>query len=161
MGTPKRPTQREIAAHLFLSVTKVKDYIGQGVIPKGGSLDAAREGYIRHIRDRAGGVTKARDRLDMAKARVEELKLKQLRAELVPATDQDQALISIASAVAARLGAVPAQVAPLVAVETDAARCQALVQDAIDEARRDLANEAEAAEARLEDVDASEDGEER
>ena len=78
-------------------------------------------------------------RLDSASADLKELELEVRRGALVPAADQDAALIGLATTVAARLGSVAAKVAPGCAVESTPAGCQAIVADAIREACHDLA----------------------
>lgn len=87
-----------------------------------------------------GGSQQAeKERLDAARADLYELELEEKRKELIPRADHQRALIALATATATRLDAVPARVAPEVAIESDPATCQAIVARYIHAAREDLA----------------------
>jgi hypothetical protein len=144
------PTQREIAAHLDLSVTKVAEYEKRGVIVRASSLDENRVAYIRHLRERKGGITDERARLDAARAKLAEQEFKKRSGDLVPATDQDRVVIALATSASARLQAIAARIAQALAAERDPARCRELVANAIDAALRELAEEGQRAAERLE-----------
>src|SRR5262245_56193877 len=133
------PSGTEIAAHLDLSLTRVSILQNEGVLPKGESLDAIRVAYIRHLRKKKGGVTDERSRLDAAKADLAELELAERRGELVPAVDQDAALIALATAVQARILAVPAKTATQLAADTTPDGCEAIQRRALYAALHDLA----------------------
>lgn len=133
------PTQAELAGHLDLSTTKVKEYIGSGVIPRGATLDVARVAYIRHLRERKGGVTDERDRLDAARADLAELDLAVRRGELVRRQDVIDLWAARIAACKTRLRAIPKRLAVLVPGFTRAMAVAAL--KLIDEALHELAGD--------------------
>lgn len=92
----------------------------------------------------------ARRRKRAAEAALLELELATKRGELVPASDQDVALIAIATVTSARLQGIAAKVATELAAETAPAGCQEIVQREIHAALNDLADAGRRAQARAE-----------
>jgi hypothetical protein len=153
------PSQSETAKHLCMSVTRVHQFEVQGVLVRGATLDENRERYIMHLRARKGGVTDERTRLDAARAEMTELQVLERRRELVPATEGDHIAIGLATLTSGRLQGVGASLGPELAAETTAAGCQALVDGAIHEALRDLADAGSAAVERVEALEGVEPAE--
>jgi phage terminase Nu1 subunit (DNA packaging protein) len=92
-------TQLEVAAHLDLTTRHVRDLQGAGVIPRGANLDAARLGYIRHLREMAAGratnssdlsLTTERALLARVQREKTELEIAQKRGELVSLADAER-----------------------------------------------------------------------
>ena len=85
--------QAELAAYLDVSVRTLRDLIARGIVPKGADLDAARKGYLRHLREVAanrvptGALDPATERglLDKARREEIELRIKEKIGELIPA----------------------------------------------------------------------------
>ena len=142
------PTQRDVASHIDLSLTRVAELEKRGVIDRAQPLDRIRVAYIRHLRALKSGVTDERARKDKADAELKEFELAKRRGEHVPATDQDHVVIALASVITSRIRAVSSRTAPELALESDRARCQEIVEAAIDEALLDLVAAGDRAAAR-------------
>lgn len=135
-----RPTQAAIAAHIDLSLTKTREYIRQGVIPKGADLDTARVAYLRHLRKRKAGVTDERARLDAARADLAELEAAKRRRELVPDVDVAEALLAVSGPMAAALEGLHVRATPAVRAAATDAEAADVLKRFVDQIRRDLAD---------------------
>lgn len=154
-------TQAEVARWLRVSSRTVRELRERKVIPDPAAtdLEAVVGAYIEHLREMAAGrggdgrvgeLAAQRARLARAQSEAQELKNAVTRSELVPAGDQDAALIALATATSAGLQAIPAKVAPLVAIESSPATCEAILRDEIHAALNDLADAGRAAAERVE-----------
>lgn len=144
--------QTDLARHLDLSTTRLRDLTKRGTIPTGATRDTARVAYIRHLRAQAAGRgsgSASRERFDSAQADLAELKLAEKRGELVPAGDADHGFVALATACAARLGAIPSAIASELAAERTISACEVIVRRAVDDALTDPANAGEAAAKRI------------
>lgn len=83
-----------------------------------------------------------RARLAKEQADAQELKNAQLRGELVPAGDQEAALVAIYSATSKRLQGVPSKVAPLAHGAATVHAAESEIRERIEEALHDLADAA-------------------
>lgn len=82
----------------------------------------------------------ARTRKIAAEAEIAELELKKVNGELVIAEDVVSAWNDVLSALKAKLLSVPIKGAPVVAAEINAATCQHIIEDLINEALEELSN---------------------
>ena len=82
----------------------------------------------------------ARTRKVAAEAEIAELELKKVNGELVTAEDVVSAWNDVLAALKAKLLAVPVKGAPVVAAEINAAACQQIMEDLINEALEELSN---------------------
>jgi len=142
-----------VARIMDVSERRVQVLARDGIIPKAkhGQYDliACVQSYIRHLRGVAAGHTSQDGKLDLTEERArlakeqadaQEMKNRQTRAELIPASDQEAALIALASSVQRRVLGVPTKVAPLVALETEAQVCESIVREHIEDALHELAD---------------------
>ncbi len=113
-------TQNEIAKHIDLSSRKVRDYMADGILSKGGDLDVCRVAYIRYLREVAAGrstnsanYTAERTRLAKAQADEKELQVKQLQGDLIPADAVLAEWRKMLSSMRSRLLAIPPRAAVL------------------------------------------------
>jgi phage terminase Nu1 subunit (DNA packaging protein) len=83
----------DIAAHLYLSLQRVRDLVTAGVLPKLGTLDDYRHAYIQHIRSVAskhasqdGKLDLTAERAHLARAQTEktQLEVDYLRGDALP-----------------------------------------------------------------------------
>lgn len=86
-----------------------------------------------------------RARFDRARADAVELKNRQVRGELVPAADQDRAVIALATLTSSRLQGIPAAIAQELAATRKPAEAHAIVERAIHAALHELADAGQAA----------------
>ena len=82
----------------------------------------------------------ARTRKVNAEAEIAELELAKIRGELVVAEDVVKAWEDVLGALKAKLMAIPTKGAPVVATESEAGKCQAILEDLIREALEELSN---------------------
>ena len=82
---PKPTTLSDIAIHLALSRTAVRDLEIEGVLDRANGIDACRLAYVRHLRTRRSNT--ADDRLRLARAKAIELRTQREAHELIPATN--------------------------------------------------------------------------
>jgi hypothetical protein len=87
-----------------------------------------------------GSYDEARTRKVNAEAEIAELELAKVRGELVVAEDVVKAWEDVLGAVKAKMFAVPTKAAPVVAAESEAGKCQAVLEDLIREALEELSN---------------------
>lgn len=116
-------TQKELATHIDLSVTRIKQLQNTGVIPsaKGGpggyDLDACRLSYIRYIRALASGKIKTdptnqseeKTRLITAQADRAELDLEIARGDFVPVDLVSEKWAKIATDFRSRMLSIPSR----------------------------------------------------
>lgn len=110
----KKPaSQQSIASHLFISKTRVRQLVSEGVIAEGATLDEAREAYLGFLRvaaTRRGDNSAEARRLAEAKARAIELKIARDEGELVPTEEAVALTALLVSEFVTRLDALPARV---------------------------------------------------
>jgi hypothetical protein len=82
----------------------------------------------------------ARTRKVNAEAEIAELELAKIRGELVVAEDVVKAWEDVLGALKAKLMAIPTKGAPVVATESEAGKCQEILEDLIREALEELSN---------------------
>lgn len=112
-------TQADIAVHLDLATRTVTDLCKKNGYSRPYDLDQIRVDYIRGLREVAAGrssadgfdLTAERARLSHHQANNEELKEKQLRGELIPASVIGDKVSEMVLAVRARMLALPGKVA--------------------------------------------------
>lgn len=154
MPAPRRSltvlTPTELAEMLRMKADTVRRKLAEaGVEPR------VQDGRVRRFDSlEALSALLASDKLDLSAERArlakqqadaQALKNAQQRGELVPAADQDSALIGLSTVVSSRLQGMGTALAPKLAAEPKPARCQRLVDDAIEAALSDLAREGERA----------------
>lgn len=143
----------QVATLLDLSERQVYQLAKDGIIPRaqrgGYDLIACVRAYIRHLREIAAGRTSSDGRVDIVAQRArlaaeqadhQAMKNAQLRGDLVPGDEIEDASVAVHSAVQQRLLAVPRNAAPLVAVENDARACEAIIREQIEEALEEIAD---------------------
>lgn len=153
-------TTRELADALVVNERHVRELAERGIIPPRGSngwdLEACRRAYMLHQRAVASGrkrdsdgasgegdesgrlsLTRETARLNRAKADAEELKLAELRRELVRVGAVREAIVSAWSHVRAHLLAMPTKGAPLLHglpnVHATKAALEEMVREVLDE----------------------------
>jgi hypothetical protein len=132
------PKQTDIAAHLDLSVSRVREYFSRGTFPRDATLDEIRVAYLRHLRARQGGVTRERDRLDAARANLAELQLKERRGELIDRGDVESIGAGIMSVTVQRMMGLR-NIAPEVRSAGSDAEAATILERAVREALSDIA----------------------
>jgi phage terminase Nu1 subunit (DNA packaging protein) len=145
-------TQAECAKHLGLSERRFIELVDAGTVeraPRGSyDLDAVRVAYIRHLRARAAGrgggegqAIKADEEARRVKLQADklDLEIKEMRDELVPASEIADVLHSAVLIMKTRLGAVPAKAAPLVAGVKSIPAVERVIRDNFEEALAELA----------------------
>jgi phage terminase Nu1 subunit (DNA packaging protein) len=141
-----------VARYLDLSERQVFDFARTGLIPRAKpgryDLEACVRAYCAHIREVAAGrassdgtasLVAERARLAREQADNQAMKNAQLRGELVPANEVEEANLAVHSAVQRRLLGIPKRVAPLVAVEHEPRACEAVLREYIEEALQEVA----------------------
>lgn len=152
--------QAELAAYLDVSVRTLRDLIARGIVPKGADLDAARKGYLRHLREVAanrvptGALDPAQERaaLDAERRRELELKNGEREGRLIDADEVGNTWTNLVLVAKARLLSIPSRVAYDVVRTTDLREAEKLLKGAIHDALRELADSAK---AKLDDDDAA------
>lgn len=100
----------------------------------------------------------ARTRKVNAEAEIAELELAKIQGSLVVAEDVVKAWEDVLGAVKAKMFAVPTKGAPVVAAESEAGKCQAILEDLIREALEELSNYDPKVSATTASVEPSEEG---
>jgi len=105
-------SQAAIAAHLFVTKTRIRQLMAEGVIAERASLDAARERYIAHLRTaaarRADSSPEAR-RLAEAKAKRMEILAAREEGELIPVAEAHAFTVETVGMLIAGLDGLAAQ----------------------------------------------------
>ena len=145
-------SQQELAKHLDLSATRVRELIKAGALRppgKGGhNLDAQRIRYIRHLRaiasrhrsrDGLVDLTAERARLAREQANHQELLVAKAKGELVPREAVVLTLQRIVLAAREKLRAIPSRAKTLIPKLTrkDLARLLEMIDDALSELSED------------------------
>ena len=79
-----------------------------------------------------------KERRERAEADLAELELKERRAELVKKTDVERETFAVQRALRDRLTGIPDRIAPVLAAETDVAKCHEIVASEIRAALREV-----------------------
>ena len=147
-----RLTQEQLAVHLDCSTRNVRDLLASGVLPgrvgKGYDADASRVAYIRHLREQAAGrrgdgdLDLVQERAALARAQRESADLRnaERRRELLPRDAFTAGTIALATTISGAFQSLPSRLAPEVAPETSAARCQEIIESRVHKILHDLAD---------------------
>ena len=136
-------TQRALAVHLVLSVSRIRQLQYAGVIKKYASLDYARLAYIRWLRERMSSksnsdINNERARLVYHQANLAALEEETRRSKLIPADKIDSEWAEIASIMRTKITLIPKQVAAVGCGITDYNEMQSLVKDLVHAALDEL-----------------------
>lgn len=111
-GAPERTSLSEAARHLLLTREMIRRLVAEKIIERraDGSfdLDAARQSYIRYLRDRRSERGAAQAALQRAKAREIELRNAERTHELIEHCEASAALDDIVGVIVSELGSLPA-----------------------------------------------------
>ena len=137
-------TQRALAVHLVLSVSRIRQLQYAGVIKKDASLDCTRLAYIRWLRDRISSksnsdINNERARLVHHQANLAALEEETRRSKLIPADEINSEWAEMTSIMRAKITTIPEQVAAVGCGITDYNEMEALVKDLVHEALDELA----------------------
>lgn len=102
-----------LAEHLFLSRVRIRQLGEEGVIPKGASLDEAREAYLDHLRSaasRRSDQSPEAKRWAEARARRAEIAAAKEEGELVPAEEVRALNAVLVTMLISGLDALPARI---------------------------------------------------
>jgi len=148
MADPATHSVEVIARLLDLTTRRVQQLSAEGVIPKAErgryELVPAVRGYIAYLKERSinpGVVSfdEVRARKIAAEAEMAEIELREKKGQLIPASEVVSSWGEIVGACRSKLLAVPAKIAPVVAVEDNPAVCKQIVEEQIGEALYELA----------------------
>ncbi len=148
MADPATHSVDVIARLLDLTTRRVQQLSNEGVIPKAErgryELVPAVRGYIAYLKERSinpGVVSfdEVRARKIAAEAEMAEIELREKKGQLIPASEVVASWGEIVGACRSKLLAVPAKIAPVVAVEDNPAVCKQIVEEQIGEALYELA----------------------
>ena len=128
--------QRALAAHLVLSVSRIRQLQYEGVIKKDASLDCARLAYIRWLRERISSksnsdINNERARLVHHQANLAALEEETRRSKLIPADDINSEWAEMTSIMRAKITPIPKQVAAVGCGITDYNEMESLVKDLV------------------------------
>jgi len=137
-------TQRALATHLVLSVSRIQQLQYAGVIEKDASLDCARLAYLRWLRERSSSksssdINNERARLVHHQANLAALDEETRRSKLIPADEINSEWAEMTSIMRAKITPIPKQVAAVGCGITDYNEMEALVKDLVHEALDELA----------------------
>ena len=137
-------TQRTLAAHLVLSVSRIQQLQYEGVIEKDASLDCARLSYIRWLRERSSSksnsdINNERARLVYHQANLAVLEEETRRSKLIPADEINNEWAEMTSIMRAKITLIPKQVAAVGCGITGYNEMEALVKDLVYAALDELA----------------------
>lgn len=149
-------TQAEVAEHLFLTQPEVSRHLAAGVLPQAGrgdlDIEACREAYIRHLRERAAGrasdaadennldLVLQRARLASEQADAQAMKNAAARGEMIPRGDVVHGIRTVFTHLRAKLLAVPNKAAPLLIGAKSPEEIGALLTIMVHDALADLAS---------------------
>ena len=145
-------TQKQCAAHLFMSTERFNVLLNDGVIermPAGKyELDTIREQYIKHVRDIASGrsgnmkanldLTEERARLAKEQADSQEMKNSVQRGSLVQIDDVVDIVEEQFIDLRAKLLGMPTKIAPLVFASSDLREAKSIFEEGVLEALDEL-----------------------
>ena len=141
-------TKTAVALHLDISTTALKSLIERRVVddskPGEMDIDAARVGYIRHLRSQAGGrggdsLSRERARLASEQADRAARENKLASAQVIERQDVLTVMTPAFSAIRSRLLGIPTRAAPLV-VGLPVNEVRAKLVEEVEAALEDLAN---------------------
>ena len=129
-------TQRALAVHLVLSVSRIRQLQYAGVIEKDASLDCARLSYLRWLRERISSksnsdINNERARLVHHQANLAALEEETRRSKLIPADEIDSEWAEMTSIMRAKITPIPKQVAAVGCGITDYNEMESLVKDLV------------------------------
>lgn len=136
-----------ISKLLDLTPRRVQQLSKEGVIPKSErgryELVPAVRGYINYLRERSinAGVISFDDvrvRKTTAEAEMAEIELKEKKEQLIPIEHITNTWMELIGASKQRMLAIPAKLAPIVAVEEQPAICKQIIEDQIIECLEEL-----------------------
>lgn len=145
MNFEVQTTQAELGQLIGITQPRVSQLIGAGVIV-GDSIGAQVASYCEHLRAVAAGRADApelsaeRARLVRAQADVEELRLAELKGELIRVSVVKAGMAVVFATTRDRLMQLPARLAQTFASEGDAAKVHTLLADEIHHALAELAD---------------------
>ena len=137
-------TQRALAVHLVLSVSRIRQLQYAGVIEKDASLDSARLSYLRWLRERISSksnsdINNERARLVYHQANLAALEEETRRSKLIPADEIDSEWAEMTSIMRAKITPIPKQVAAVGCGITDYNEMESLVKKLVNDALNELA----------------------
>ena len=137
-------SQRALAAHLVLSVSRIRQLQYAGVIEKDASLDCARLAYLRWLRERSSSksnsdINNERARLVHHQANLAALEEETRRSKLIPADEINSQWAEMTSIMRAKITPIPKQVAAVGCGITDYNEMESLVKDLVHGALDELA----------------------
>ena len=129
-------TQRALAVHLVLSVSRIRQLQYAGVIEKDTSLDCARLSYLRWLRERISSksnsdINNERARLVYHQANLAALEEETRRSKLIPADEINSEWAEMTSIMRAKITPIPKQVAAVGCGITDYNEMESLVKDLV------------------------------
>jgi len=129
-------TQRALAVHLVLSVSRIRQLQYAGVIEKDASLDSARLSYLRWLRERISSksnsdINNERARLVYHQANLAALEEETRRSKLIPADEINSEWAEMTSIMRAKITPIPKQVAAVGCGITDYNEMESLVKDLV------------------------------
>jgi phage terminase Nu1 subunit (DNA packaging protein) len=141
-----------IAKLLLLTERRVQQLAGEGVIPKAErgryALAPAVQGYVRYLKDRAGGgdaetdeIGTSKARLIKARARMAELEADALEGKLLDRAEVERAWKTIVLNMRAKLMAIPVRAAPQIVTAPTIAQAAAMLERLVSEALNELAEQ--------------------
>jgi phage terminase Nu1 subunit (DNA packaging protein) len=134
-------TQRALAVHLALSVSRIRQLQYAGVIKKDASLDCARLAYLRWLRERISSksnsdINNERARLVYHQANLAALEEETRRSKLIPADDIAKEWEEIVSTIKSKMLTLPKAASNICLGVTNYQEMEhilkALVHDALD-----------------------------
>ena len=137
-------TQRALAVHLVLSVSRIRQLQYAGVIEKDASLDSARLSYLRWLRERISSksnsdINNERARLVHHQANLAALEEETRRSKLIPADEIDSEWAEMTSIMRAKFTTIPKQVAAVGCGITDYNEMESLVKKLVNDVLDELA----------------------
>ena len=137
-------TQRALAVHLVLSVSRIRQLQYAGVIEKDASLDCARLSYLRWLRERISSksnsdINNERARLVHHQANLAALEEETRRSKLIPADEINSEWAEMTSIMRAKITPIPKQVAAVGCGITDYNEMESMIKDLVHGALDELA----------------------
>jgi hypothetical protein len=136
-------TQRALAVHLVLSVSRIRQLQYAGVIEKDSSLDCARLSYLRWLRERSSSksnsdINNERARLVYHQANLAALEEETRRSKLIPADEINSEWAEMTSVMRAKITPIAKQVAAAGYGITDYNEMESLVKKLVNDALDEL-----------------------
>jgi hypothetical protein len=136
-------TQRALAVHLVLSVSRIRQLQYEGVIEKDASLDCARLAYLRWLREHSSSksnsdINNERARLVHHQANLAALDEETRRSKLIPANEINSEWAEMTSIMRTKITPIPKQVATVGCGITDYNEMESLVKKLVNDALDEL-----------------------